>query len=99
MLRDTSSKQVYCISIRDNCHIASPVADESFFKSPHECVVVTIDNHFCLQVSKYFSLEFSKVVIRSQIRAFLPGATAHWCEMMILSCKSSFSDYSQGNTG
>ena len=36
-----------------------------FFNSSPECVMVTIDNRFCLQTSKYFSLEFSEEVIRS----------------------------------
>ena len=67
MLRGTSSKQVYRISIRDNFHATSRrrLHMKVFLNSSHECVVVTIDNRFCLQTSKYFSLEFSEEVIRS----------------------------------
>ena len=49
-----------------------------------------IDNHFCLQTSRYFSLEFKEEV---KIRAFLSRATAHRSETMIFFVKSSFSDY------
>ena len=66
-VKGSSSKQVYCISIRDNFHATSRrrLHMKVFFNSSLECVVVTIDNRFCLQTSKYFSLEFSEEVIRS----------------------------------
>ena len=97
MLGDTSSKQVFHVLIRDNCHATSHRRLQMKVFSSHRMNALWLQltiAFVCKQVpGKYFSLEFSEEVIRSQIRAFLPGATAHWCEMMILSCKSSFSDY------
>ena len=59
MLRGTSSKQVYRISICDNCHATLRRRSHmslTFFNSSHECVVVTIlltITFVCKQVSTF----------------------------------------------